>query len=61
MFLHHNRSLLFHLFPIILSYHTKVAFLPEGFDFIGDTKDAARELAEPVGGPTVDTYRGAIQ
>ena len=38
-----------------------MAFLPEGFDFIGDTKDAARELAEPIEGPTVDAYRGAIQ
>ena len=43
------------------SMGAKVAFLPEGFDFIGDTKNAARELAEPVGGPTVDAYRGAIQ
>ena len=38
-----------------------MAFLPEGFDFIGNTKDAARELAEPIGGPTVDAYRGAIR
>ena len=43
------------------SMGAEVAFLPEGFDFIGDTKDAARELAEPIGGPTVAAYRGAIQ
>ena len=39
------------------SMGAKLAFLPEGFDFIGDTKNAARELAEPIEGPTVTAYR----
>ena len=39
------------------SMGAKLAFLPEGFDFIGDTKNAARELAEPIDGPTVAAYR----
>ena len=43
------------------SMGARVAFLPEGFDFIGDTKNATKELAEPIGGPTVDAYRSAIR
>ena len=39
------------------SMGAKLAFLPEGFDFIGDTKNAARELAEPIEGPTINAYR----
>lgn len=32
-------------------------FLPEAFDFIGESKKETLELAEPINGPTVQKYR----
>eukprot|EP00794_Sanderia_malayensis_P015717 gene15717-17302_t len=35
----------------------KVVFLPECFDFVGEDKKNSLELAEPLDGPTITSYR----
>jgi len=34
-----------------------MAFLPEGFDFIAETKEETFKMAETLDGETISTYR----
>jgi predicted amidohydrolase len=37
--------------------NAKMVFLPESFDFLAATKEAALELSEPIDGPLMNAYR----
>ena len=45
----------------VSNHNASVVFLPEAFDFIGESTSETLELAEPIDGPLINQYRDLAQ
>ena len=45
----------------VSNHNASVVFLPEAFDFIGESTSETLQLAEPIDGPLINQYRDLAQ